>query len=488
MGRRSGDAGRSEGRWSGERSLAWRLLVAVGVAYLVAQVVSVSSSRQPGWDEVVYLSQVMPGRDLAFDAWRARGITLLIAPVTVLGGSVGEVRLFLMVASAIAVTISFRVWIPLIGLAAPIAAVVFSFTWLALLNGSEVMPNLWAAILGLATTGLIARRLEEGQSRHAVLAATALGVMALIRPTEAAVLAGAIGLFVLVFRRTEWRLLVALGVGLVLGWLPWFIEMSIRFGGPVRALDEAAVEHFATASVAHNLFIHLAATGGELTADRPPVGGVIWWGLVISLTILAIAKTRRTEQTAASICSLGALALAAEYLVFVSAIAPRFLLPAYALVSVPPAIGVMRLMRRSTRRDALSFVARTLGASALILLIPWAIWQGVVAHDVERRRTTVIIGFRDVGLAIRELARGRPCLLTSPHGHTQVLVFAGCDEAILLRSAPTATELEELRTQGKEVFVILKKPAGRGSPLMELTPVPARGPRRPWFIYHVPPA
>jgi hypothetical protein len=466
-----------------ERTLAWRLLIAVGLAYLVAQVALFSSSRPPGWDESIYLSQVMPSVDpMVFLPSRARGITLLIAPVTMLGGSVGEVRLFLMVASAIAVTISFRVWIPLIGLATPIAAVMFSFTWLALLNGSEVMPNLWAATLGVATTGLIARRLEDGQARHVVLAATALGAMALVRPTEAAVLAGAIGLYVVVFRTTSWRLLVALGIGLVLGWLPWFIEMSIRFGGPVRALDEAAIEHFATASVAHNLFVHLAATGGALTADRPPVGGVIWWGLLISLTILAISKTRSAERTAASICSLGALAFGVEYFLFVSGIAPRFMLPVYALASIPAAVGTVWMLCGSTMR-------RAAGAAIILLILPWAIWQGVVADHFQSQREESTAAFRTLGLMIRRLADHRPCSFISPHGWPTIAFTSGCQGADLPRPPkPTPAVLEELRTQGKEVFVILKKPAGRGSPLMELTPVPARGPRRPWFIYHVPPA
>ena len=481
MRRRSEEAARPEDRRSREEVLAWRLLMAVGVVYLVAQVALFSSSRPPGWDESVYLSQVMPGRDLAFDAWRARGITLLIAPVTVLGGSVEQVRLFLMVVSAIAMTISFRVWIPLIGLAAPVAAVMFSFTWLALLNGSEVMPNLWAAILGLATTGLVARRLEGGKASHVVLAAAALAAMALTRPTEAAVLTSAIGLYVVIFRRSRWRLLGSLGIGLALGWLPWFVEMSIRFGGPVHALDEAAVEHFANASVSHNLFIHLAATGGDLTADRAPAGGVIWWGLLATLTIVAIVKAGSRERRASIICSLGALALAVEYVVFVSAISPRFLIPTYALASVPPAIGTVSLLHATTLR-------RFAGAAVLLILLPWASWQGMVGHDVQERRTTVIIGFRDVGSVIREIAGGRPCLLTSPHGHTQVLIYAGCDEAFLLRSVPSAPELAELRTHGREVFVILKKPAPRRSSLGGLTPVPARGPNQTWLIYHVPPA
>jgi hypothetical protein len=488
MGRRSGDEARSEGRWSREQVLAWRLLVAVGVAYLVAQFALFSFSRPPGWDESVYLSQVMPDvSPMVFLPSRARGITLLIAPVTVLGGSVGQVRLFLMVASAIAVTASFRVWIPLIGLAAPVAAVMFSFTWLALLNGSEVMPNLWAAILGLATTGLVAQRLDDGRARHIVLAAAALAAMALTRPTEAAVLAGAIGLYVVVFRRSEWRLLGPLAVGLALGWLPWFIEMSIRFGGPLRALDEAAVEHFAAASISHNLFIHLAATGGKLTADRAPLGGVIWWGLLAALTIVAIAKARGAGRTAAIICSLGTLALALEYVVFVSTLpAPRFLLPAYALASVPAAIGAMIMVRGDARTHARSWVTRAVGASVLILLIPWAIWQGTAAVDYERLRMVSTVPFREVGLTIRRLAGGTPCAFVSPHGYPMIEFASGCGGARLQRPrGPTASELDELVGSGKRIFVILKIPPRLALLRRSAPPVPVPGPRRTWFIYPI---
>ena len=477
---------------TGEQVLAWRLLVAVGVAYLVAQFALFSFSRPPGWDESVYLSQVLPGRDLAFDAWRARGITLLIAPVTVLGGSVGQVRLFLMVASAIAVTTSFRVWIPLIGFAAPVAAVMFSFTWLALLNGSEVMPNLWAAILALATIGLVVRRLDDGRARHVVLAAAALAAMALAamaltRPTDAAVLAGAIGLYVVVFRRTEWRLLASLGVGLALGWLPWFIEMSIRFGGPVRALDEAAVEHFAAASVSHNLFIHLAATGGKLTVDRVPLGGVIWWGLLVSLTIVAIAKARGAGRTAAVLAGIGTLALALEYFLFVSTLpAPRFLLPAYALASVPAAIGAVIIVRGDARTHARSFLTRAVGVSVLILLIPWAIWQGTAAVDHERVRMVSTIPFRDVGLTIRRLAGGMPCAFVSPHGYPMIEFASGCGGARLQRPrGPTASELDELVGSGKRIFVILKIPPRLALLRRSAPAVPVPGPRRTWFIYPI---
>ncbi len=465
-----------------ERSLAWRLLIVVGVAYVVAQVALLSLARPPGWDEAVYLSQVTPGTDaLEFLAWRARGITLLVAPVTWLGGSVRDVRIFLMVASALTMTATFRLWIPLIGLAAPAAAVAFSFSWLGLLSGTEVMPNLWAALPGLATAGLIARRLGGGKTWHAVLASGTLAATALVRPTEATVVAGAIALYIVVCRRTEWRLLFAIGLGLVLGWLPWFVEMSARFGGPVDALREAATGHFATAPVAQNVVNHLAFTDGRPPDSPVPLGGVLWWVLLAILTIVAIAGAMRpTERAAAILAGFGASALATEYLVFAPGMAPRFLLPAYAFASVPAAIGILTLLRGG------AIVPRVAGAAILILVLPWAIWQGTVARRFQEGRTVSTVAFRDIGLTLRELAGGRPCSFVSPNGYPSIALASGCDGSALIRpGGPTASELEELRSAEEELFVILKREARLSSPLGSLTPVPVAGPGKTWFVYHV---
>ncbi len=464
-----------------EQALAWRLLIVIGVAYVVAQVVLIPLSRPPAWDETIYLSQVMPGIDpMIFEAWRARGVPLLVAPVTFLGGSVGDVRLFLMLASAVTITATFRLWIPSVGLAAPVAAWLFSFSWLGLWSGSEVMPNLWAAILGLATAGFVARYLDGGERWHAVLAAIVLAAMALVRPTEATVLTGAIGLYVVVFRRARWRLLFGLGLGLVLGWVPWLIEMSIRFGGPMSALDEAAVEHFARAPVADNVLLHLTATDGRPPDSPIPLGGVLWWGILLILAIVAITRAPRPkDRSAAILASFGALALAAEYLVFVSALAPRFLLPAYAFGSLLAAIGVVTLIRGGV-------VSRATGAVVLMLAIPWTIWQGAVADRYQERRMISILAYRDVGLTIRQLADGRSCSFMSPQGYPQIAFASGCDGAELLRArGPMVGELEELRNDGEEVFVILKRVAPADSPLGSLDPVQVPGPRRTWFMYHV---
>ena len=120
----------------------------------MTQLVVAPPDRPSGWDEAVYVSQVTPGMEAMFmAAWRARGITLLIAPVTLLGGSLDAVHLYLTIVSAAAVTIAFRLWIPLIGIAAAIGAFLFSFGWLALVDSSAVMPNFSAAVLGVAVAG-----------------------------------------------------------------------------------------------------------------------------------------------------------------------------------------------------------------------------------------------------------------------------------------------------------------------------------------------
>ena len=464
-----------------EQALALRGLMAIGAAYFVLQLVLFPYHRPPGWDESVYLSQVTRGmKAMFFMASRARGITLLVAPLTELGGSVGVVRLFLVAASAVTLTASFWLWIPLVGLAAPVAASVFAFSWLSLLNGSEVMPNFWAATLGLAVAGLVARRLEKGNIRALVAASVVLGAMAVFRPTEAAVVAGAIGAYVLLRKRTSWRVLVPLGFGLIVGWLPWIIEMSSRFGGPVTALREAGTAHFAAASVGRNVLGNLAFTDGRTTTSHLPTAGMLWWGLLIALAVVALARGRTaTDRSVAVLCCIGTLALATEYLVFVSAQAPRFLLPAYAFASIPAGIGAVSLLRGR-------IVARSAGAIVLVLMVPWAIWQGAVGHRVQARETTSNAAYREIGLALRQLAGGRPCSFLSPYGYPEIQFAAECDGAALQRvRGPSDTELAGLLASGTEAFVVLPDPAPPASALGSLTAVRVPGPNKTWFVYQL---
>jgi hypothetical protein len=462
-----------------ERTLALSVVIAIGVVYLVVHLLFIPRDWPPGWDESVYLSQVTPSlRGVFFQPWHARGITLIVAPVTELGGSLGAVRLYLMVLSAIAVAATFGLWSSLVGMAAAVAAFVFSFSWLGLLMASQVEPNFWGAILGLAVAGLIARRLEGGRTRDLALASGLLAAMALVRPTEATVLAGAIGVYILFFRRTSWRDLVPLGIGLVLGWLPWVIEMSLRFGGLRAALRAAGKgQHFGIVPVAENVLRHLAYTGGN--EDQSVIPGAIWWGVLGVMAAVAIARgATRSDRTAALLCALAALALAGEYLFFVPALTPRFLLPAYAAASVPFGIGLTSLLREK-------IVLRVLGALVLVLIIPWTIWQGTVtaqrAPGVNSGSAVPMLA----GLTIRGLAAGRPCFVLAQRASPQITYTARCSGAKAGPEVPSTEELRALASSGREVFLVLVEKAPRDSLLRSVEPVRVPTANGGWYVYQL---
>ena len=467
-----------------ERAFAGRLLLAVGAAYLLVQLALFSLHRAPRWDEAVYLSQVTPGAKAQFFApFRARGITLLIAPVTWWGGSLAAVRLFLIAASATAVTAALWVWIPLIGMAAPVAAFLFGFSSVGLLNGSEIFPNFWAATLGLAVAGLVCRWLVDGGRRPVALASLLLAVLALFRPTEATAVTGVLAFYVLVFKRPSWRVLLPLTLGLAIGWLPWVIEMSVRFGGPLAALREAGTAHFALTSVTANVRQYLAYTDGRVGGPNAqiPLAGVLWWSWLFLMAIVALAQRKRAvARDGVLLCSLGGLALGIQYVVFVSALAARYLLPALAFLSVPAAVGVVSLIRGGVR-------ARIAGAIALLLVIPWAVWQANVADKVETLEASHDETFRVVGLALKQLANGRPCVFMGLHGTAEVSLASGCEGTQVHDPGPTFGELQRLSSSHMAAFVILGRPAQPDSPLAGITPVQSSSSVRPrWYIYAVP--
>jgi hypothetical protein len=460
-------------------------LVAVGAAFLVIQLVFFPASRSAGWDEAVYVSQTMPGdaHALFMDAWRSRGITLLIAPVTILGGSFSDVRLFLTIVSSVALTMAFWLWVPLIGFAAPIGALLVAFNWLTLVGGSAVMPNFWAAILAVAVGAVVARRLEGGSFVHAVGAAILLGLLALFRVTEATVIAGAIGVYILVVARSAWRFGIGLAVGWFLGFLPWILEMSIRFGGVGGALERAnSAGHLEVAPIGRTVLAHLGMTYGrkELPVGQVPFEGILWWSLLLVLGLIGLLRLREPPPGRVALLTfLATSAFTVEYFFLVPITAGRFLLPAYALASLSAAIGLLWLLQRPA-----GFVGFAVGLMVLVLLVPWALWQLDVARRVSAGQARPAERFYEAGVVLRRLAGPGPCSFVSPAVHPQVQLASGCSGAKLVSQEPTQAQLAAARS-GEEVFIILPQPAKRTSPLAALRPIRYESTRRTWFIYQL---
>jgi len=175
---------------------------------------------------------------------------------------------------------------------------------------------------------------------------------------------------------------------------------------------------------------------------------------------------------------LATLAFMAEYLVLVPFIAGRFLLPAYALAAIPAAIGLVSLLRKGVG-------ARALGAVVLLLMIPWAVWQGEVASRVATRDLRDGKEWLAAGLLLRDLADGRRCSFVSPNAFPQIHFISGCaGDQLHPPRLPTAAQRGAV-ADGEEVFIILPMIARPRSPLAMLSPIPIRGPRRAWFIYRL---
>jgi hypothetical protein len=437
------------------------------VAFLAAQLLLFNLDRAPSWDEAVYVSQVSPDLPATvFAPSRARGITFLVAPVILPGGSLAATRLWLAVASAAALGLSFGVWSRTIGGAAAIAAALFGSTWLALLYGSEVMPNLWAGVLGVAACGYLSRRIGEDRLGRSDLVAGAvlLGAMALVRPPDAAVLAVALALVAAASKRFDRRLATALVAGVAAGWLPWLVEASVRFGGPLEALRAAGDEsHLADAGVLHSFSQHLALTDGP--ALGPDQGGIAvaaiaWWGGLVVLVVLGM-RTRSGRPALTPALAAGIL-LAATYVFAIGGLAPRFLIPAIALLVVPAAVGVRSLVeaRRPIATFALGFA---LAASVT--------WQVATSVTVERDTRADRARVRDVGLAIAAAAGGRSCVFGSTDGFPQISLASGC-RGFHLRSI-TAETLRPLITSSATALFLAAPDSIRAAAELGLDQVPS---------------
>jgi len=476
-----------------EIAVARRLIVVIGLAFLITQLLAFSLDRPAGWDEAVYLSQVTPdGAPLPFTPYRARGITFLAIPVLQLGGSLAQLRLFLAVASAAALTASFRMWAPVIGFGAVATALLFAGAWPTLFYGSELMPNLWVALIAGAATAVLARRIAVRAGRSDELVAGGLvAVAALIRPLDAVVLTAALVLLPIAMRRATLSWTVHLVLGLVAGWAPWLVEMTARFGSPGEAFAAAArMSPAGRWSLFGNARQYLALsdgpTIGSTVAHDIPVTGLLWFiGMAILVVLGVRAAARRSVLPSLVVPTAAGIALAAEYIVFTDARAPRFLLPALALIAVPAGLGLVTIVAGIGTRvgsDPVRFAGR---AVASILVIVWAIAQLGIAAGVEADAADQRASAQRAGLEVRGLSAGEPCHVYSEGSFPIVGFAAGC------RAAPLGKVLAvwkdragRLERDGVRIFLVLRRtealPPPEGAAL--LAEVPAQGDLR-WFVY-----
>ncbi|MEV5985481.1 hypothetical protein AB0L85_10705 [Streptomyces sp. NPDC052051] len=417
---------------------SWRdsgppLIAFVAVAFTLAQLALVRPGMGLGWDETVYVSQVSGHAPAAyFSAPRARGVSLLVAPITSWSSSTALLRVYLAVLSGAALYFALRAWRGLFpGRVLALGGAFFASLWVTVFYGPQAMPNYWVAIGALAATGCFLRAQADSTDRAALwgLAANA-ALMAWMRPTDA--VWTTLPLFVLLVLVRRWRRplpFLALAGGLAAGALEWVVEAYVAYGGLARRLSDGSQ---AQGGLGWHLALldQMRSLGGRALC-RPCAGAMpyplvtAWWFVLPLLAALAAAMAvGRAGRTSRTLVPLACAATAAiPYLFLIGYAAPRFLLPAYALLAIPVADALLHLVTApdGRRRRIVSVLV------ALGLVVHLGV-QLTVLHGLVERTTADRHTWSRIAADLHRLGLRSPCLLTGEEA-IPIAFYAGCSSA-----------------------------------------------------------
>lgn len=432
-------------------------LIVVALLYGVLQVALVTQGRAAEWDEAVYISQVDASEPAAdFAAHRARGITWAIWPVVVAGADLTAVRAFLLVLSTAGLALAFSAWLPAIGWGAPAGAALFGVTWLSIYYGSAVSPNLLGALLAVGAVGTVVRLSVRWAARSLLAASGLVAALVVVRPLDGGVvLLICVGYGWWALRERFAATSLSLGVGAVLGAIPWLVEAFARFDGPLKRLDfaQGPIDSGPTFTVVE----HLRLLDGRPLVGPDPIGtisrgGLLAWGLGLGLVVVALLLMRAdSERRGVVAASAGGAVLAVPYFLWVGATAPRFLLPAYGLFAVSGGAGVALLVRRR-RWVVVAFVA-----VGLAIVTNWHLGK---VGTVDERETAAAADRAAVAAVLDTAADGRPCEFASEFGHPQLQLVSGCLGSAFDRADPDSAyaRLRDAADRGVTGFIVLGAP------------------------------
>ncbi|ASY34853.1 hypothetical protein [Streptomyces sp. CLI2509] len=408
-------------------------LALVSLAYGLVQLAAVVPWLGLGWDESVYVSQTDPHHPAAyFSAPRSRGVTYLTAPLTWLTNEPHAVHLWLALLSTACLYGAFAVWRPLLGAGrSALAAGLFASLWTALLYGPQAMPNLWVALGAVAATGWLLRGAAgtaggagaRGRAWWGV--ALAVAGVTLLRIPDGCWLALPLGLACLAHRPLR-RLapMAAVAGGVVAGAVPWVVEAYGRWGGIGERLRVSS-------DVQGEMGLRWAGGDAWLSVNGPLLcrpcdiepyqPWLTWWWLLLPvLGLVCAVRGRHGAGRAARGVTVwlplaGALALSLPYLLTLGYSAPRFFLPAYALLALPLATTALDAARgRRPYVVALCAVLALYGVSQTT-----GLWRNLMgARHTTHRYETVAAHLHRAGVR-------PPCLITGAQT-PPVSYAAGC--------------------------------------------------------------
>jgi len=401
-------------------SVLW--LVAVAAAFTAAVLLLTPLRMSLAWDETVYVSQIGRHAPMLWSAERSRGMPLLVAPVTLLTSSAFAIRCYLAVLAGAGMFLALLAWRGLRpAWVLALAGAVFGSLWIAQDQASQVYPNFWAAITGLAAAGLVLRIVTGvARSRWAlVLLAVVAAVASLMRPTDSVfIFAPLLAAAVIVARRRSLPVVASAVAGLAVGLAEWAAESYLYFGNPLARLhaESHAVggSHF---SAVDSLRI-LSGGVASSVPGFPSISGwsspwlLLWWAAFAGLAAVGVwAASRAHGWVVAAVPAVCAICIYIQY-TFPARDNPRYLLPAWALLAIPAADGIAWLAAARTgwKRAAAITLA---GAFVVAEMVTQ---HGVLTSQVRAAEAGASSSDR-VAAALRRLGVRPPCRIASSRPH-----------------------------------------------------------------------
>ena len=134
-------------------SIVW--LAAAAAVFTLAVMLFTPMRMSLGWDETVYASQI--SQHVPIMRWsseRARGMPLLVAPVTLFTDSAVVLRFYLALLAGAGLFLALLAWRGLRpAWLLALAGVIFGGLWVTQSLATQLFPNYWIAVCALAGTG-----------------------------------------------------------------------------------------------------------------------------------------------------------------------------------------------------------------------------------------------------------------------------------------------------------------------------------------------
>jgi hypothetical protein len=405
-------------------SIFW--LVLVSILFLAAELTPALLRMPLGTDEITYIARTsIRANAVSLPPVHGQGVALLAAPVTLLTQSLTAIRVWMALLSAIGLFLAMLCWRRLRpDWVLALAAVIFGGLAISQNSGVQVYPDWWGALGVLALTGLILQVVGGTMRDRVALPSIALAslIIVLMRPQNIIFLMGPALLAVLIVR--SWRkpkVMIAMGVGIVIGCLQWVVAAYVMYGSLATRIHLAGQEppsfglyfsFFTQAKVLSGPW-YCVPPGGCQGVPMP--GELLWWLAFLALAVFGLWVA---WHTAAKVSSVFAAATAVWVVVFYSFLvpfgAPRYIAPSLALAAILAADAVAWLVTNASWRRAGVVLACAFLLSELVS-------QRLVLQQ-EVQRQTQSRGFANVAAELRAAGVRPPCVLTS----TPEAYYVGC--------------------------------------------------------------